>query len=145
MVRNWKIIIILLIILGGYLFFLISPLLLIGFPAPVYHICNHDTQTHFISVKILDENNISILQKNYSLNPGETIRYERQINWYLPIPTCFISWSTGVFTFNFVLDEHISKNITTEIWVYQTIDVFLYPKKYDESKPTPIEIKIATF
>ena len=147
MIRRKKIVIIivLFIFLSGYLFFLILPLVLVGSPTPVYYIRNHDEQIHFISVEILDENNVSVLQENYSLKPEESVRYERQINWHLPIPKYFISWSDGIFTFNFTLDNNISKSITREMYQYETIDVSLYFKGHYDPEPIPIEIQILTF
>ena len=130
------------IILCVYLFLLVFPLVLVGSPTLLYYIHNNDDKTHSLSVEIFDENNVSVFQKNYTLQPDETTDYDRTVNWHLPFPSTFISWSDGLYTFSFTVDNNVSKSITRDTNQYETIFVDLYSNY--ASKIIPIRIRIVT-
>ena len=130
------------IILCVYLFLLVFPLVLVGSPTSLYYIHNNDDKTHSLSGEIFDENNVSVFQKNHTLQPDETTDYDREVNWHLPFPSTFISWSDGLYTFSFTVDNNVSKSITRDTNQYETIFVDLYSNY--ASKIIPIRIGIVT-
>jgi len=134
----------LLIFIGYYFFFLVFPLMMVGPPCHVYSIGNYDNITHNITVEILDEKNNSVFLKQYSIQPDQRVDYDRQVRWYIPLSSEYITWSHGTYTFHFTVDNNISKSITTKIWTHQTIGVWLYLQGAYDDEPVPIDIKIAT-
>jgi len=138
MSRKLIVLIIGIILVCGYFFYLAFPLFLIGSPDSVFDIMNYDEERHFINVDIFDENNHSIFNKIYYLDPKESIELKREINWFPPIPSNLFTWDDGPYTFYFTLDDNIMKNLTLNPWPYETVCVWLY------SNDEPIDIKIAT-
>ena len=136
--------VILILFIGYYLFFLVTPLIVVGPPSSVYSITNYDSMPHNISVLIFDENNKSVLQNTYVIRPEQNVDFDRQINWHIPIMSEQITWSHGTYPFQFILDNNISKNITIPIWPWQTIGVWLYYQGYYDNEPIPIDIKVST-
>jgi len=136
MSRKLTVLIIIGIVLSGvYFFFLTFPIIFIGSPDSVFDIKSFDDEIHSINVEIFDENNNSILQKDYILNPGDMIEFNREVNPFMPIPSKFITWTDGPYTFNFTLDNNISRNITTNPWPYESIIVWLY---FSDTEPIDI-------
>ena len=136
--------ILLILFIGYYLFFLVFPIILVGPPMSIYDIRNMDSITHNVSIEIFDSNNNSSYLKTYTIHPDETVEFERQINWFIPITSEYITWSHGTYTFQFTVDNNISKNITTLVRTWQTISVWLYYQGPHDIEAIPIEIKIAT-
>lgn len=137
--------IVFLLFIGYYLFFLVFPILFVGPPAQVYDIHNMDSIPHNLSVEIFDSDNNSVHLITYTIQPDKEAEFERQINWYLPVPDEYITWSHGTYTFQFTVDNNISKNITTPVRTWQTISVWLYHKGPHDKEATPIDIMIGTF
>jgi ABC-type dipeptide/oligopeptide/nickel transport system permease component len=124
-----------------YLFFNILPLIIVS-PAPVYHIYNADDADHYILVHIFDENNNSILIKNYTLVPKESVELDREINWHLPFTTHFVSWNDEIYRFNFTVDGNVSQVYNRKLSQFECISVWLYHFDYQKSEIIPIEIGI---
>ncbi len=137
------IVIISLIAIVVYLFYLTFPLAIVGTPAPLYTINNKDTASHHIQIQIIKKNNGIVFQKNYTIPPNTSVRYDRAINWHSPFPSHFIEWSNGdVLTFHFLLDDTISENITNRAYQYETILVDLYSREKNNTQESPIKINI---
>lgn len=124
---SWKRIALILLILfvGYYLFFLVFPLVLVGPPTSLYYLSNHDDVSHNVTVQIFDDSNITVLKKHYILDTNESISLDREIRWYFPTPSTFVTWSDGVYTFNFTVDNVVSEEVTEEIGQYLTVAVRL--------------------
>ena len=136
-------IILLSIFIGLYLFFAVFPVMMMS-PASLYYIKNADEMTHNIMVEIFDENNLSVFMKNYTLGPEESVSIDRKVNWHLPLTSSFITWSDGVYFFNFTVDNNVSKEYIREVNMFESISVRLYTTDYSSSEIIPIEIKITT-
>ena len=136
-------IILLIIFIGLYLFFAVFPVMMMS-PASLYYIKNADEATHNIMVEIFDENNLSVFMKNYTLGPEESVSIDRKVNWHLPLTSSFITWSDGVYFFNFTVDNNVSKEYIREVNMFESISVRLYTTDYSSSEIIPIEIKITT-
>jgi hypothetical protein len=130
---SWKRIVIVLCVLflGIYLFFLVFPLLLVGSPTSVYFVGNEDDNTHNLTVEIFDEQNVSVLKETYVLDANESIFYNREVRWYFPFPSSFVTWSDGLFTFSFTVDNSVTNQITREINQYVTVAVDIEPSEND--------------
>jgi hypothetical protein len=137
-------VILVVLFIGLYLFFNVLPLWIVP-PASVYHIYNADDIDHFIEVEIFDENNVSVLIRNYTLAPEESVDLDREINWHLPFTNSFVSWNDQTFRFNFTVDGNISKEYVRELSQYECISVRLYSYDYQMDEMIPIEIRIMAF
>ena len=142
--KSILIIIIIVIVLFLYIFFLVFPLALVGPPCSLYYIDNDDDKTHNITVEIFDEDHVSVFKHNYILSSNESINFKREIRWYLPFPSTFITWNDGVYTFNFTVDKNVSHQITRDINQYESICVDLYSEDHQSSEIIPIRIRIVT-
>jgi len=136
-------IILLVIFLGLYLFFAVFPVMVVS-PASLYHINNRDEVTHNVTVEIFDEHNVSVFKKHYTLGPDESVDLEREVNWHLPFTSSFITWYDGVYTFNFTVDNNVSKDIVRDINQYEAIMVGLDSTDYPSSDIVTISISIAS-
>jgi len=132
------------IILFAYFFFLLFPLVLVGPPGPLYYIQNEDVIPHNITVEIFDAEHESVFKKSYVLDANEHVKLNREILWYFPFPSTFITWHDGVYTFNFTVDSNISNQITRDINQYESISVDLYDVDHFTSEIKPIRIRIMT-
>jgi hypothetical protein len=137
-------VILVVIFIGVYLFFNVLPVWIVR-PAAVYHIYNPDDIDHYITVEMFDENNESVLFRNYTLSHEESVSLEREINWHLPFTSSFVSWNDETYRFNFTVDGNASKEYVRELSQYECISVWIY--HYDEKKNEmiPIEIGIVCF
>jgi len=136
-------IVVLVILLGLYFFYLYFPIMLVGAPGPLYYIRYNDTIPHNLTVEIFDENNISVFMNNYTIKSDTNIRFNRELQWFLPFPSTFVTWYDGMYTFNFTVDNNISNEITIDINQYMTVAVEIKPSINNEEK-VDIEIKIWT-
>jgi len=136
-------IIVFVILLGLYLFYLYFPLMLVGPVMSVYYIDNNDSIAHDVTVEIFDEHNVSVYKKSYLLGSNKSVDLDREVQWWFPFPSKFITWNDGVYTFNFTVDYNYSKEITLNVTQYETISVDVF-----EMEPpdvfVPIRIRIAT-
>jgi len=144
-IRTKILISIVILIIGYYFVFLEFPMWLSGPPSSVYSIKNYDDIVHNITVEILDNQNNTVMMQNYTIQPNQTINYDREIRWHMLLPSEHVTWSHGTYTFQFTVDNNISDQLNTRIWSVQTISVWLYYQGYNDEEPTPIEIGIYTF
>ena len=136
-------VILLVIFIGLYLIFNVFPIMVVS-PASLYYINNHDEVTHNVTVEIFDEHNVSVFKKHYTLGHDESVDLEREVNWHLPFTSSFITWYDGVYTFNFTVDNNVSKDIVRDINQYETIMVGLDSTDYPSSDIVTISIMIAS-
>ena len=131
------------IILLVYLFFLVFPLLLVGTPTSLFYIQNEDSISHNVTVEILDEQNTTVFNTSYFLDDNERVYVDREIHWYFPFPSTFITWSDGEFTFCFTVDNNVSDQITRDINQYESVSVDIETGK-NQSEHVDIIIRILT-
>jgi hypothetical protein len=137
-------IILVIFIIGLYLFFNVLPIVIVP-PLSVYHIYNSDEIDHHITVEILDDNNESILIRNYTLAPKASVGLDREINWHIPFTSSFVSWNDKTYRFNFTVDGNVSKDYIRELSQYECISVQLYSFDYQNYEIIPIKIRIMVF
>lgn len=137
-------VIIVVLFIGLYLFFNVLPIWIVS-PTAVYSIYNPDDEDHYITVEISDENNVSVLFRNYTLSHEESASLEREINWHLPFTNSFVSWNDETYRFNFTVDGNISKEYVRELSQYECISVWVYHYDYQMDEMIPIEIRIMAF
>ena len=135
-------VIILFLFLCMYFFFLFFPILFEA-PAPLYYINNSDSISHDVNVEIFDEHNVSIFNKTYLLNKNKSVTLDREVRWYLPFPSTVISWSNGIYTFNFTVDYIYSDEITANINQFETIMVSVFSMEHPKVL-VPTKIMIGT-
>lgn len=132
---------IIVIILFAYFFFLIFPFVFVGSPTPLFYIQNEDSLSHNVSVEIFDEQNVSVFKTSYFLEVNESVHVSREVRWYFPFPSHFITWSDGVFTFHFTVDNNVSNQITRNINQYESVSVDIKSSE-NQSERFEIIIKI---
>lgn len=134
-------IIVIVFLVGLYLFFLVFPLVLVGSPMALYYIDNNDSIAHDITVEIFDGNNNSVFNKTYLLTSNESVFFKREVQWWVPFPSTFITWSEGMYTFNFTVDYLYSEEITLDINQYESIQVDVFTMEHPKIL-IPIRIRI---
>jgi hypothetical protein len=138
MKKRTMILLIIILILFIYLSIVISSLNTVISNNSLYYIENEDDIIHNVTIKILDKNNKTVHENNYTLFSNEHVQYQRVIQRKLPFYSPSINWSDGIYTFILSVDNILSDNITINIDQFMTICANLY--RHD----VPIEIQIAT-
>jgi len=137
------IIIFVVFIVGLYLFFLIFPLMLVGPPTSLFVIRNKDSISHEVIIEIFNEKNVSVFKKTFQIDNKQNVNLDRNIRWWLPFPSTFITWSEGMYTFNITVDHIYTKEISRDINQYETIDIEVFSMDYNKVL-IPIRIRIIT-
>jgi len=114
-------IIVIILAAGYFFFFIVSPFVLIGPPSPLYYIHNFDTQNHTLTICVNDSTNKTILFQSYSIQPDESMSYDRGFGWYPTVTWTPFTWSEGTYTFYVVLDGNIVASHTTNVQYTQSI------------------------
>lgn len=141
--KKFLLITIIAIILIVYFFFLFLPLILVGSPTALFYIQNEDSFSHNVSVEIFNEQNVSVFNKSYLLDDNESVHYDREIRWYFPFPSSFVTWSDGEYVFHFTVDGNSTNQITRDINQYESISVKIEPSE-NQSESVDIIIRILT-
>jgi ABC-type dipeptide/oligopeptide/nickel transport system permease component len=133
--------IIVVVIIGLYLFLQFTPFIIVGPPCPVYYIGNEDVIPHNITVEIFDEKNISVFSKYYTIESDSNIRFDRELQYNFPFPSKIVTWYDGKYTFNFTVDNNSSNEITRDINQYMSVTAIIKPSS-NEDDEIVIDIKI---
>jgi hypothetical protein len=128
-------------LIGIYLFLLVFPLMLVGPPTALYYIDNDDSISHDVTVEIYDKDNNSIFNKTYLLGSNENVFFKREVQWWFPFPSTFVTWNDGLYTFNFTVDNQYYKGITRDINQYESIQIDVFTMEYPKIL-IPIRISI---
>jgi len=132
---------IIVIILFAYFLFLVFPLVLVGSPTALFYIQNENSFSHNVSIEIFDEQNVSVFNTSYLLEVNESVHVDREIRWYFPFPSTFVTWSDGVYTFHFTVDNNASNQITRDINQYESISADIESSE-NQSESVDIIIRI---
>jgi hypothetical protein len=133
---------IILIIVGFFLVIIFLPILMIGQPLSLFSINNtDDSMNHTLTVEIFDSDNSSLFKKTYFLEPKERVEYNRSFGIYPTFSWSFITWSDGIYTFKFTLDNDTIETHTTDLCQYKSVCVFLYDKIWRTNETIPINIR----
>jgi hypothetical protein len=64
--------------------FVVVPYLLVGPPAPLFSVRNHDAGVHELRAEIFDSKNNSVLDETYELSAGEEIYHAKPFRFLVP-------------------------------------------------------------
>jgi hypothetical protein len=110
---------------------------------PLFYIQNEDDMAHHVFVNIVDAQNMTVFNTSYFLHGNESIYVDRELRWYVPFPSTFVTWSDGEYTFHFTVDNNVSDQITRDINQYESVSVDIESNQ-NQSEKIDIIIKILT-
>jgi len=94
-------------------------------PTPLYCIKNEDSKTHNVTIEVREVDRI-LLRKEYVLNSGDVVCYERCLGWYPKVTPYLITWSEGRYTFVVYLDGQFATDHATEVSMFKIVYVTVY-------------------
>lgn len=114
-----------LILLSYFVFF---PILLVGFPTPLFIINNNDLQSHEVTVEVFDSHNKSILKETYELAPEEHVSQHKSLwllfRWSMPWSKGeYMYWAEGEYEFKVTLDRNITDTCRTLPHAWSSVDI----------------------
>jgi len=125
---------ILIFILVLYLFL---HFIFMGSAAPFFVIHNHDVKGHEVTVEVFDQQNKSIINETYSLEPKGDFSQAR------PLSLQFHR-EKREYTFKVTMDKQITSTVKMEIQhSHALVDIWLYSKDYESGEIIPIFMEIA--
>ncbi|MFY1112033.1 MAG: hypothetical protein AB3K77_10185 [Methanosarcinaceae archaeon] len=126
------------IILIAALFLYISlPFIFMGPTAPFFVIHNHDVKSHEVIVEVFDQNNKSIINETYRLEPEDDFSQAR------PLSLQF-QREKREYTFKVTMDKKITSAVKMGIPHSHTlVNIRLYSKDYESGEIVPISMEIA--
>ncbi|KKG08373.1 hypothetical protein EO92_07085 [Methanosarcina sp. 2.H.A.1B.4] len=133
-----KLVILCIVILITVLIFYISiPFVFMGAAAPFFVIHNHDITSHEVMVEVFDQQNKSIVNETYRLEPESDLSRAR------PLSLQFHR-EKREYTFKVTMDKQITNTVKMEIPHSHTlVDIRLYSKNYESGEIVPIFMEIA--
>ena len=121
---------------------MIFPFLFVDSPIALFSIQNEDTRSHNVTVEILNEKNMTVFNTSYGLDGKESVHFDRELRWYFPFPSTFVTWSDGEYTFRFTVDTNVSNQISKDINQYESVSVDI---ESNENQSEEIDISIRIF
>ncbi len=126
------------IILIAALFLYISlPFIFMGPAAPFFVIHNHDVKSHEVIVEVFDQDNKSIINETYHLEPEDDFSQAR------PLSLQF-QREKREYMFKVTMDKQVASVVKMEIPHSHTlVNIRLYSKDYESGEIVPISMKTA--
>jgi hypothetical protein len=106
---------------------IVVPFIFTGSTAPFFVIHNDDIKSHEAVVEVFDQNNKSVINETYSLEPKSDFSQSRPLNVKL-------SWEKKEYIFKVTMDKKIINMTKVEIPNRRTsVYIRLYYKNYEDS------------
>lgn len=125
------------ILIAALFLYIFLPFIFMGPAAPFFVIHNHDAKSHEVVVEVFDQDNKSIINETYHLEPEDDFSQAR------PLSLQF-QREKREYMFKVTMDKQVASVVKMEIPHSHTlVNIRLYSKDYESGEIVPISMKTA--